>query len=548
MDGNALVNMLKDRRILVIILAVIVIVAAVGAYMLLKDDGGSSDQPSNGLIVDNERTISEDTVVEGTLQITENGKLTITNGAEIRMLGADAKVDVKGTLDATDGTITFVKQEDDGSYTPVYENGEGETRAVTSSGTLMLNISNYMFTTGWDEQVLLGLINFVNGASYAPDDNTVVVTSLVNAIGSQTHLDNVVILQGNYTESGSVTIPSDMSVNVLDGASITLGTVMMSSDSIMAVGGSLSGTIGTSNGAMNVDNVSSIEFRTVSIGNTSYILVTSNTAGDMTVTSGRVYVDTIILQSGTNLTVDPGAEIVLEAIPGESSVSSTTGHISAASGVTGYDVNVNGIMTIGTKPTDMDNISDSSRTCGVNATILFGETGYAKVYAGNDQSVSNVKSTQFLIDGERYMTVYGNGTISSVLGKEGFDKGVADDETAKNVAGWNTEENQSGTAVGNDTVIGADGYTNVYFASEKYTITVAVSEGITLSIDGKAVTGTSIVLSAGEHEIGIAPEDVDIKSATLGTTNISFTGTKATIDVTADATLTITGSVPSSSS
>ena len=372
------------------------------------------------------------------------------------MLGADAKVDVKGTLDATDGTITFVKQEDDGSYTPVYENGEGETRAVTSSGTLMLNISNYMFTTGWDEQVLLGLINFVNGASYAPDDNTVVVTSLVNAIGSQTHLDNVVILQGNYTESGSVTIPSDM--------------------------------IGTSNGAMNVDNVSSIEFRTVSIGNTSYILVTSNTAGDMTVTSGRVYVDTIILQSGTNLTVDPGAEIVLEAIPGESSVSSTTGHISAASGVTGYDVNVNGIMTIGTKPTDMDNISDSSRTCGVNATILFGETGYAKVYAGNDQSVSNVKSTQFLIDGERYMTVYGNGTISSVLGKEGFDKGVADDETAKNVAGWNTEENQSGTAVGNDTVIGADGYTNVYFASEKYTITVAVSEGITLSIDGKAVT------------------------------------------------------------
>ena len=185
MDGNALVNMLKDRRTLVIILAVIVIVAAVGAYMLLKDDGGSSDQPSNGLIVDNERTISEDTVVEGTLQITENGKLTITNGAEIRMLGADAKVDVKGTLDATDGTITFVKQEDDGSYTPVYENGEGETRAVTSSGTLMLNISNYMFTTGWDEQVLLGLINFVNGASYAPDDNTVVVTSLVNAIGSQ---------------------------------------------------------------------------------------------------------------------------------------------------------------------------------------------------------------------------------------------------------------------------------------------------------------------------------------------------------------------------
>ena len=141
------------------------------------------------------------------------------------------------------------------------------------------------------------------------------------------------------------------------------------------------------------------------------------------------------------------------------------------------------------------------------------------------------------------MTVYGNGTISSVLGKEGFDKGVADDETAKNVAGWNTEENQSGTAVGNDTVIGADGYTNVYFASEKYTITVAVSEGITLSIDGKVVTGTSIVLSAGEHQISIAPDNVVLESATLGTTNIDFLDNTAKINVTAVATLTITGSV-----
>lgn len=45
MDGNALVNMLKDRRILVIILAVIVIVAAVGAYMLLKDDAETPVSP-----------------------------------------------------------------------------------------------------------------------------------------------------------------------------------------------------------------------------------------------------------------------------------------------------------------------------------------------------------------------------------------------------------------------------------------------------------------------------------------------------------------------
>ena len=135
MKGDALVNMLKDRRILVIIIAVVVIIAAVAAYVVLKDDGGNggSDDPSDGLTIDNERTISEDMVIEGALTIGENGKLTLADGAEIKMLGANANVDVKGTLDATDGSITFVKQEEDGSYTPVYQNGNGETRSVTET-------------------------------------------------------------------------------------------------------------------------------------------------------------------------------------------------------------------------------------------------------------------------------------------------------------------------------------------------------------------------------------------------------------------------------
>ena len=63
MKGDALANMLQDRRILVIIVAVIVIIAAAAAYMVLKDDGkGGSDDPSDGLTIDNERTISEDMV------------------------------------------------------------------------------------------------------------------------------------------------------------------------------------------------------------------------------------------------------------------------------------------------------------------------------------------------------------------------------------------------------------------------------------------------------------------------------------------------------
>ena len=68
MKGDALANMLRDRRILVIIIAAVVIIAAVAAYVVLKDDGGNggSDDPSDGLTIDNERTISEDMVIEGT--------------------------------------------------------------------------------------------------------------------------------------------------------------------------------------------------------------------------------------------------------------------------------------------------------------------------------------------------------------------------------------------------------------------------------------------------------------------------------------------------
>ena len=62
MKGDALANMLKDRRILVIIIAAVVIIAAVAAYVVLKDDGGNggSDDPSDGLTIDNERTIRLD--------------------------------------------------------------------------------------------------------------------------------------------------------------------------------------------------------------------------------------------------------------------------------------------------------------------------------------------------------------------------------------------------------------------------------------------------------------------------------------------------------
>ena len=68
MKGDALVNMLKDRRILVIIIAVVVIIAAVAAYVVLKDDGGNGGSSStDGLVIGDgqAREITGDITVDG---------------------------------------------------------------------------------------------------------------------------------------------------------------------------------------------------------------------------------------------------------------------------------------------------------------------------------------------------------------------------------------------------------------------------------------------------------------------------------------------------
>ena len=76
MKGDALANMLKDRRILVIIIAVVVIIAAVAAYVVLKDDGGNGGSSSaDDLVVGDGQTreITEDMTIDGNITV-ENGQ------------------------------------------------------------------------------------------------------------------------------------------------------------------------------------------------------------------------------------------------------------------------------------------------------------------------------------------------------------------------------------------------------------------------------------------------------------------------------------------
>ena len=260
MKGDALANMLQDRRILVIIVAVIVIIAAAAAFGMLKDVGyGGSDDPSDGLTIDNERTISEDMVIEGDLVITDKGKLTLADGATISMLGPNAKIDVKGTLDATDGNIEFIVEDEEGNYSSVYNNSDKGTRSITSTGTMTISGENFESTDHFDNYT--GIKNFVNSASYDNKPN-VVLTSVAKALAAK---DDVKIY-GTISEAGEISLSEKKSIILVEDANATLGTIkLINGADIDLTSGTLTSTISNSAGSVSLSKASGITVGSVAL-------------------------------------------------------------------------------------------------------------------------------------------------------------------------------------------------------------------------------------------------------------------------------------------
>ena len=524
MKGDALANMLKDRRILVIIIAVVVIIAAVAAYVVLKDDGnGGSDDPSNGLTIDNERTIFEDMVIEGDLVISEKGKLTLTDGAEIKMLGANAKIDVKGTLDATDGLITFVKQEEDGSYTPVYENGKDEARSVTSTGTLTITGQNYENIDHFDN--VLGIKEFINAATYDVEPN-VVVTSIAKAVAAS---DNTTI-HGTINETADISLGAKDKLSLEAGAVATVKSIkIVDGAQVDATSGTITTTVSNGVGSFSVNNASGVIASSVSVSNASKLLVDGDLSGAVVIETGSVNVDELTVDNaGSSLTVNSGATLVLEEM---STVASGNIQTIKTDATGNPNFTINGVVVIGTKPTSTTPATDTSP--GIDGKILFGTSGYIKVYenvTGFTMSGDGISKSAFYVDDLNYMTVYGNATIAQVLSSETVGISAIKQDDFKNVAKWNTQKNMAGSAVASDTKIGATGFESVYFATVTVIITIDVPTGITLTIDGKSVSEKTITLSKGEHSVGYLKTDSDKNNYVISLDEKAVVNGKITID------------------
>ena len=520
MKGDALANMLQDRRILVIIVAVIVIIAAAAAYMVLKDDGkGGSDDPSDGLTIDNERTISEDMVIEGDLVITDKGKLTLADGATISMLGPNAKIDVKGTLDATDGNIEFIVEDEEGNYSSVYNNSDKGTRSITSTGTMTISGENFESTDHFDNYT--GIKNFVNSATYDNEPN-VVLTSVAKALAAK---DDVKIY-GTISETGEISLSEKKSIILVEDANATLGTIkLINGADIDLTSGTLTSTISNSAGSVSLSKASGITVGSVANGSTSMLMLDGDLDGAITVSTGTVNVDVLSVDNtGSSMTVAAGATLALQEIGTTVKGDLTT--ISSDS-QTNSNMTINGIVVVGTKPTA---ISDETSTSpGINGKFTLGTAGYLKVY-GNITGFtvdSKVPSTVFQIDALKYMTVYGNATISSILSSEKMEiSSIKQDDFVK-VSNWNDTKNMSGKEVASDTKVGADGFKTIYFASVKVELTIDAPDGVYIEIDGKLVNTEKVTLAAGEHTFSIKGDSG--KSYTLKVDNTEYKDKKFTI-------------------
>lgn len=581
MDGKNALNLLKDRRILVIIIAVIIIVAAVAYVVLSGDDDGGSDNPSDGLTITGEQTFSDDRVIEGTLTIEADGKLTLTDGAEIRMLGADAKIEVLGTLDALDGTISFVTQDENGNYHEVITNGANETRSFVSTGTSIITANNF-----YNENIIgeeSGIMNFTSGAYYVQDGH-IVVTSVAAAASAA----GDVTVCGTVSQSGtSFTISGDRTLTIAEGANVTLGTITISStsdDADIIIDGALTATVSYANaGSVALASASGIEIDGTITGSgataETEVTLSGVLSGKATVSTGQVFVDTLTVDGANNtLEVAEGAKLnigtgsVLTAgINGTSPSVSVLGEILMDGGtlrapsadsdqlisVAGTmtvlststavgNMSVTGSIVIGEKPTDLTKVYDNNASIS-SGSITFASGSYVKVYGDGTFTMSTTGSTTmvntvFHIDGLEYMTVYtlsGSVEISDVLAEESVYSGETPVTGASTVSNWNASADFLGDVVADNKNVGESGYTNVYFyqSSKTVSVTFDIADGATLTI------GNNVSVTDGQSKTLVVGNEYDFKvsegfTATYGSilTEGTFTPASATTTFVVSAT------------
>ena len=528
MDGNALVNMLKDRRILVIILAVIVIIAAVGAYMLLKDDGGSSGPTEDLIIGENQtRDITEDLTVAGNITVAAGGTLNIVDGVTVTLTSPSATIDVAGTLNS-DGTIEFVRVAEDGTQEVVYSNQTGESRSIRSTGTMTVTLENFHSSSEWGGTTYESGINgFINGAIYSAVGTEVTITTLNSAVNASQILGNTVYLTGTFTD-GDASVPADIEVVVNEGAAVTLGTITLAGGaSFDAIEGTTTATFSAS-GSTQISSGNGITFYGKTNGGSTLLVMEGDVTGGLTVKTGSVYVDDLTVDNaGSSLEVSEGATLALRDI-----TDVCNGLLITTDNSTSPLVTVSGIVVAGDKPTSTEPVQS---TVGIDGVFTTAGSGYVKAYTGAREMTGT--GTTFHVNGAEYMTVFGNIAVATALASETVGITGINQSDFGDVTKWNVKASCLGESLNAQSVVGSS-LPDVYFSNQKVSITISNADSVSFTIDGVTIQGTAETISVapGSYQFTISGGTAKLGNEDV-TAQIVIPGNS-----TAGLTLTITAS------
>ena len=514
-----------------------------------------------------------DLSVTGTLAVATGAELKINDGYTLTVGTATenkGKMNINGTLDNSEGTLTV--------------NGQN-----TATGKTVINVKGQIVTNA--DTVIVKDVTKYNGAIYTDSTKGTIATTVEAALTAQ---PSAVKIYGEIADTGSYELKKDAKLTIAAGAMVTLGTITIK-DASVEVNGTLTATlVGVSGedldytevyvGQMTAGTISDKSTITAK-GETLYTFTnTAMTAVSFEAGDGLFTVGATIT-GGTNAQFTVSEDAVLDLngiasatsnfasaeIDGTITNSKTTGSTFAAtaaeiagtvivpedSTITLQKVDISGdvyvagtLNIVGAMVLTGDIVvvdtEDLQGTLNLNAAVGYvlgesemvgasgsitgsftlGSSAYLLVFPGSTVDTSKLLySTEIYINDELYGTAYASGAAVTLFGT---GKAINSDIT---IPGYSTDGiqtptnwiDENGKKLTGDVNIGAKA--ELFYTATILTVEITTSHvtGTSLYIDNVKVTGNSYELTVGEHKVTAV-----IDPGYKGTTYVQYDGATVT--------------------
>ena len=532
--------------------------------------------------------------VDRTVTVAEGGKLVLDGGALTvgTVNDTDAtknvpgKLIVNGEADVTEGTVSMI--------------GGSTTNKATIDST-----GSYIYYTDPVSETVQA-----NGATYTNADGFTVLTTFskavagaveaetlkVTVIGTVNDTTDVTLGGANVTVTGKATLgninvaESKLTVDEANGGELTATIVGQYGED----GSTRTASIVLNKAVITgVSNEAKVNPQNINVWTLTFAEVTSGTveiaqgtvvAGNMTGNNDDKTKDTLTVASGATLEIAKDKSVTIDGyntvtvagtlnVIGTLTVGQTTdvekfvvsGTMTVDGSASVETITVTGTLNVTDNETTTGNmavsvaisVGEASETLGatgaVNGSVTLSGNAYALAYPGttvaasNFGNESNVKSTQFYINGALYVTAYATGNAPAI-GTGGFMAnveitGFITEDVINDPTKWSSDEAMETPLPNQVFNIGAENAVYTELTPASAYVQYSAGSQISLYVDGVKVTsGTIIDLSVGTHQV-----TATVNPGYTGEVTITFNGqtiTSGTFEITPEMNKTATEKNP----